>query len=107
MCVCTLEKINNNNRKNHIRFMLDSHDIIYHTFSLVFDTVFEGLYGWMALLSLCQSFTITEGLSGSLRVFPFVFAKGLQGRWSRTCLDLSDPQQLSLCGFLWVAEGLC
>ena len=30
-------------------------------------------------LSIYQLFTIAEGLSGSLRVFYFVFAKGLSG----------------------------
>ena len=30
-------------------------------------------------LSLSQSYPIAEGLSGSLRVFSFVFAKGLSG----------------------------
>ena len=29
------------------------------------------------------------------------------GRWNRTCFYRSDPQRLSLCGSLWVAEGLC
>ena len=35
----------------------------------------------------------------SLRVF--------QGCWNRTRLYLSNPQRPSLCGSLWVADGLC
>ena len=56
-------------------------------------TVFMGRWGSLALLSLSQSFTIAEGLSGSLRVFPFVFAKGLSG---------SLPQRLRSS---WVCMG--
>ena len=59
------------------------------------------------MLSLSQSFTISESLSGSLRVFSFVVAKGLSRHWNRTCFYLSDPQRLSLCGSLWIADGLC
>ena len=38
-----------------------------------------GRCGSLALLSLCQSSTNAEGLSGSLRVFSFVFAEDLSG----------------------------
>ena len=58
------------------------------------------------MLSLCQSLTIAEGPSGSLRVFSFVFAEGSSGSWNRTCFYLSDPQRLSLSGSLTVFADL-
>ena len=38
-----------------------------------------GRCGSLGLLSLSQSFTVAEGLSGSLGIFSFVFAEGLSG----------------------------
>ena len=37
-----------------------------------FHIAFQGLYGSLDMLSLCQLFAIAEGLSGSLRVISFI-----------------------------------
>ena len=50
---------------------------LFNVFKPGFQIVFKGLYGSLGLLSLCQSFMIAEGISGSPRVFYFVFAEGL------------------------------
>ena len=49
----------------------------------------EGPYGSLDSLNRCQSFIIADGLSGSLRVFSFVFAE-FQSQWTKTCFCLSD-----------------
>ena len=64
--------------------------------------VFDGLYGSLALLSLCQSFTIAEGLSGSLRVFSFVFAEDLSGSLE---YNLFLSQRPSATQSFWVFLG--
>ena len=81
------------------------------TLSPVSIIVFVGLSGslWVAegrwvcsvFVSLCQSFTIAEGLSGAESHFLFLLSI-FQGRWNKTCFYLSDSVYM---GLYRVADG--
>ena len=61
--------------------------------------VFEGLCGSLRVAGFAESCTITVGLLGSVRVFPFAFAEGLSG--SLELVSISATQSLSVTDRLY------